>query len=223
MSAPDLPESDASLRITEIFLSLQGEARAAGRPTSFVRLTGCPLRCNYCDSEYAFFGGERQSISSIVDQVTANAARHICVTGGEPLAQPHCIALLTRLCDQGFDVSLETSGAMDITAVDPRVSVVLDIKTPDSGEVDKNLWSNIELLEVKDQVKFVICSKSDFDWACFKITELALCDKVADVLVSPCHERVDPKDLAEWVIASKLDLRFQLQLHKLLWGDKPGV
>ncbi|WP_370979237.1 7-carboxy-7-deazaguanine synthase QueE [Agaribacterium sp. ZY112] len=215
--------SERNLRITEIFLSLQGEALAAGLPTTFVRLTGCPLRCHYCDSAYAFHGGERLSFDDILAQVEQNGARQVCVTGGEPLAQPGCLTLLKELCDLGYEVSLETSGAMDVKAVDSRVSIVMDLKTPDSGELQRNMWSNIDRLGKHDQLKFVICSKLDFDWCELKVRELDLCEQVAAVWVSPSFEQVDPADLAQWVIDSKLNLRFQLQLHKLLWGDKPGV
>lgn len=215
--------SDQSLRITEIFHSLQGEAVSVGYPTAFVRLTGCPLRCHYCDSEYAFEGGEKMSLDSISQRVASYQAQHVCVTGGEPLAQPNALPLLALLCDSGYRVSLETSGAMDISQVDPRVSIVMDIKTPDSGELDRNKWGNLNHLSSKDQLKFVVCSKSDFDWACFKITECGLERKVGDVFISPSYEQVAPKDLAQWVLDSKLTIRMQLQLHKLLWGDKPGV
>ena len=215
--------SDLSLRITEIFYSLQGEANTVGLPTTFIRLTGCPLRCGYCDSEYAFFGGEKLQLAAIIDRVHELGGRHVCVTGGEPLAQPSCLQLLKLLCDEGSSVSLETSGAMDISAVDPRVHIVMDLKTPGSGEVGKNLYSNIMHLKMKDQVKFVICSKEDYDWSKFKIDEYHLYDRVADVLFSPSFTQIDPKDLAEWILADKLAVRFQVQLHKQLWGDLPGV
>lgn len=214
---------DNTLRITEIFYSLQGEARAVGYPTVFIRLTGCPLRCQYCDSEYAFEGGTRFTLREILDEAAKHKAKHICVTGGEPLAQPNCLPLLSALCDEGYSVSLETSGAMDISKVDSRVERVMDLKTPDSGELEKNLWANIDELKQTDQLKFVICSKRDFDWACFKVEELQLDHKVADVFFSPSHEQVAPQELADWVLNSKLNVRMQLQLHKLLWGDKPGV
>lgn len=215
--------SENSLRITEIFCSLQGEARTVGRPTTFVRLTGCPLRCGYCDSEYAFFGGHRQSFDEILEQVKSHGARLVCVTGGEPLAQPNCLPLLSLLCDEGFEVSLETSGAMEIAEVDPRVCVVMDLKTPASGEVDKNLYSNIEKLKPLDQVKFVLCNEQDYEWAKFKLDEYSLPQRVDDVLFSPSYGQVEPADLANWIIRDKLDVRFQMQLHKQLWGDKPGV
>lgn len=216
--------NDTSLRITEIFCSLQGEAESAGYPTVFVRLTGCPLRCRYCDSEYAFHGGERKELNDILNEVRSHGAQYVCVTGGEPLAQPGSIELMTLLCDEGFRVSIETSGALDIAAIDKRVSVVMDLKTPDSGELDKNLWSNVAHLDPsKDQLKFVVSSKSDFEWAAFKISELSLIDKVSSVFISPDFDNVDPVELANWVIESKLAVRMQIQLHKYLWGDKPGV
>lgn len=215
--------SSASLRITEIFCSLQGESRSCGRPTVFVRLTGCPLRCGYCDSEYAFFGGERITLDAILQQVEDFDTPLVCVTGGEPLAQPNCLPLLSALCDAGYEVSLETSGAMDIAPVDPRVSVVMDLKTPDSGEVEKNLLSNIEHLKPLDQVKFVLCSEQDYQWAKFKIDEYGLVARVSDVLLSPSYGQLEARDLADWIVKDKLRVRFQTQLHKALWGDKPGV
>lgn len=214
--------TDASLRITEIFYSLQGEARTVGLPTVFVRLTGCPLRCNYCDSEYAFFGGERLSLDDIMLKVASYKPRYVCVTGGEPLAQPNCIELLSRLCGQGYEVSLETSGALSIEQTDTRVSRVLDLKTPASGESSKNLYDNIPLLTKNDQVKFVICDRQDYEWARMKLDELTLLDKVDDVLFSPSFGQVPPKELAEWIVEDNLPVRFQLQLHKLLWDDAPG-
>lgn len=212
-----------NLRITEIFFSLQGESKFVGYPTVFVRLTGCPLRCTYCDSEYAFFGGEQYSLSSITSKVNAYKAKYVCVTGGEPLAQPNCIPLLESLCNNGQIVSLETSGAMDISSVDSRVSVVLDLKTPGSGEMSKNLYSNIELLKNKDQVKFVICDKSDYEWAKLTVDRYSLLEKSGEVLFSPSFEQLDPKELADWMLQDSLQVRFQTQLHKQLWGDTPGV
>ncbi len=209
------------LRITEIFLSLQGEARDAGWPTVFVRLTGCPLRCQYCDTAYAFHGGEWREIDAIVDEVATHGVQHVCVTGGEPLAQRRCIQLLKRLCDAGYNVSLETSGAIDIAEVDPRVSRVLDIKTPGSAEAHRNRWDNIALLTPHDQVKFVICSREDFDWAKTVIAEHALTER-CDVLFSPSHAQITPRALADWIVAEKLPVRFQMQLHKILWNDEPG-
>lgn len=209
------------LRITEVFLSLQGEARDAGWPTVFVRLTGCPLRCHYCDTAYAFHGGQWRDIDAILDEVASHGVRHVCVTGGEPLAQKRCLGLLSRLCDAGYEVSLETSGAIDIAGVDPRVSRVLDIKTPGSGEVGRNLWQNLPLLTRSDQVKFVICSREDFDWAKDILARHRL-HEVCDVLFSPSHAQVEPRQLADWIVAERVPVRFQMQLHKLLWNDEPG-
>ena len=209
------------LRITEIFHSLQGEARTVGYPTVFVRLTGCPLRCGYCDTAYAFTGGEWMDLAAITDKVISLGTRYVTVTGGEPLAQKACLSLLERLCDLGFEVSLETSGAMDIAQVDTRVSRVMDLKTPGSGEQEKNYLANIACLTAHDQVKFVIADRNDFDWACQMIAEHQLIDR-CEVLVSPVHGQLKASDLADWVIESGLNLRFQMQLHKLLWGDEPG-
>lgn len=214
--------TQASLKITEIFYSLQGEARTVGLPTVFVRLTGCPLRCGYCDSEYAFYGGERLALEEILARVASYRPRYVCVTGGEPMAQRECVALLRLLCDAGYEVSLETSGAMPLDEVDSRVSRVMDLKTPGSGEVGRNRWENIALLGAKDQVKFVICSREDYDWARFKVDEYQLSGRVGDVLFSPSHGQIKPLALAEWILADNLPVRFQLQLHKLLWNDEPG-
>lgn len=214
--------TDDSLRITEIFYSLQGEARTLGRPTVFVRLTGCPLRCHYCDSEYAFHGGERMTLTSILEQVAGYQPQYICVTGGEPLAQPNCLPLLKQLCDAGYSVSLETSGAMPLDEVDTRVSRVMDLKTPDSGELDKNRWENIPLLQPHDQVKFVLCSRGDYEWAKFKLDEYRLAERVDDVLFSPSFGQLEPRQLADWIVEDNLPVRFQIQIHKLLWGDAPG-
>tara|TARA_B100000809_G_scaffold157663_1_gene154930 strand:+ start:501 stop:1151 length:651 start_codon:yes stop_codon:yes gene_type:complete len=214
--------SDQTLKITEIFFSLQGESRTIGLPTVFVRLTGCPLRCQYCDSEYAFFGGERLSFDAICAQVAEFKPRHICVTGGEPLAQKQVIQLMQRLCDEGYEVSLETSGALDVSEVDSRVSRVMDLKTPDSNESHRNLWQNISLLTVHDQIKFVICSRSDYDWARLKVDEHQLCGRVSDVLFSPSFGQIEARDLADWIVADNLPVRFQLQLHKILWSDEAG-
>ena len=216
-------EISPSLKITEIFLSIQGEAQSVGRPTIFIRLTGCPLRCSYCDSEYAFFGGERRLISDIMDEVKGYGVEYICVTGGEPLAQPDVLVLLNELCDEGYQVSLETSGALPIANVDKRVCVVLDIKTPGSGEVDKNHYNNMSQLKPIDEVKFVICNKQDYQWAVFKLREYQLDRKVANVLFSPSYEQQDATELVEWILADRLPVRFQIQLHKSLWGDKPGT
>ncbi len=212
----------STLRITEIFYSLQGEARTIGLPTVFVRLTGCPLRCQYCDTTYAFKGGERYSLDRIMAKVAAYQPRYVCVTGGEPLAQADCVPLLARLCDAGYQVSLETSGALDIAAVDPRVSRVVDLKTPDSAEMQRNRYANMALLNAQDQVKLVICSRKDYDWAVAKLAEFQLSTRVAEILFSPCHGQVNAAQLAEWIVADNLPVRFQLQLHKLLWQDAPG-
>jgi 7-carboxy-7-deazaguanine synthase len=225
--APDAAAASATatsqerLKLTEIFLSLQGEARDAGWPTVFVRLTGCPLRCQYCDTAYAFHGGEWREIDAILAEVARHGVRHVCVTGGEPLAQKRCLALLAKLCDAGHVVSLETSGAIDIGGVDARVSRVLDIKTPGSGEVGRNLWSNLPLLTARDQVKFVVCSRADFEWAKEVMFEHRL-HETCDVLFSPSHAQVSPRELADWIVEAKLPVRFQLQLHKILWGEEPG-
>lgn len=212
----------AELRITEIFHSLQGEARSVGRPTSFVRLTGCPLRCTWCDTPYSFSGGSLMTLEAILEQVGSHGARHVCVTGGEPLAQPECLALLTRLCNAGYEVSLETSGALDISGVDPRVSRVMDLKAPGSAESPRNRYENIALLAPHDQVKFVLASRQDYDWARFKCDEYRLAERVGDVLFSPVHGGLDPRQLAGWILADRLDVRLQLQLHKYLWNNEPG-
>ncbi len=211
----------AQCRITEIFYSLQGETRTIGLPTVFVRLTGCPLRCGYCDTAYAFTGGEKMDIADIVEQVASYNPRYVTVTGGEPLAQQTCHELLTALCDLGVEVSLETSGAMNISQVDPRVVRVMDIKTPASNEESKNLYSNIELLTEKDQVKFVICNQDDYQWSKQKLTEYELASR-CEVLFSPIHGELKPADLAEWIVEDNLPVRMQVQLHKYLWGDEQG-
>lgn len=217
----DVSESVLRLRITEIFLSLQGEARDSGWPTVFVRLTGCPLRCSYCDTAYAFHGGQWHEIDSIVQQVRAFGVRHVCVTGGEPLAQNRCLILLQRLCDAGFVVSLETSGAIDVGEVDARVSRIVDIKTPRSGEMARNLWSNIPRLGTHDQIKFVICNRADYDWAVDVLHREAL-DTRCTVWFSPSKGEISERELADWIVADRLPVRFQLQLHKVLWNDEPG-
>ncbi|MGD8573568.1 MAG: 7-carboxy-7-deazaguanine synthase QueE [Gammaproteobacteria bacterium] len=209
------------LRITEIFHSLQGEARTVGLPTVFVRLTGCPLRCVYCDTEYAFHGGDWFSFEEILTTVAAYRAEHVCVTGGEPLAQKNCPALLARLCDAGYEVSLETSGAVDISPVDTRVSRVLDLKTPGSGEASRNRWENLDQLTANDQVKFVICDRADYEWARARLAEHRLAER-CDVLFSPSHAQLAAGELADWLLADRLPVRFQVQLHKYLWGDQPG-
>lgn len=209
------------LKVTETFYSLQGEADSSGWPTFFVRLTGCPLRCAYCDTEYAFHGGSWRSIDSIVEEARTCAATRVCVTGGEPLAQKNCLALLGRLCDAGFSVSLETSGALDIAAVDPRVSRVVDVKTPGSGEVTKNRYANLDVLTARDQLKFVICDRDDYEWARDKLPGWPL-PAGCQVLFSPSANQLDPARLADWILADRLQVRFQLQLHKVLWGAVAG-
>lgn len=209
------------LKITEVFLSLQGESRSVGWPTVFIRLTGCPLRCTYCDTAYAFHGGEWRGIPDLVAEAVDFGARHVCVTGGEPLSQKRCLSLLTALCDAGLEVSLETSGALDISAVDARVSRVLDLKTPASGEAGRNRLENLPLLRARDQVKFVLCGREDYDWARGMVAEHGLVER-CEVLFSPSFEQLAPRDLADWILADRLPVRFQMQLHKQLWGDEPG-
>lgn len=210
-----------SLRITEIFLSLQGESSTVGLPTVFVRLTGCPLRCVYCDTTYAFKGGENRNIDAIVDEVLSFGVQHVTVTGGEPLAQKRCINLLRVLCDKGLSVSLETSGAIDVSDVDPRVMKVMDLKTPSSGELTRNLMSNLEYLNSQDEVKFVIGDEADYDWSVEQLKTHAI-DERCKVLFSPVQGQFSPTELADRIVADRLPVRFQFQLHKLLWGDKPG-
>lgn len=209
------------LRITEIFYSLQGEARSVGFPTVFIRLTGCPLRCGYCDTSYAFQGGEWWLIDDILDEVTKYAARHVCVTGGEPLAQSACLELLQILCDKGFQVSLETSGALDVSQVDPRVSKVMDLKTPASGEQGRNRLENLEYMSAHDQLKFVICDRNDYLWAKEMIIRSELAER-GEILMSPAYGVQDATELADWILQDRLPVRFQVQLHKILWGDEPG-
>jgi 7-carboxy-7-deazaguanine synthase len=209
------------LRITEIFHSLQGEGRSVGTPTVFVRLTGCPLRCRYCDTAYAFSGGEMLSLDAVLQQVAEFSLTHVCVTGGEPLAQKGVSELLNALCEAGYEVSLETSGALDIASVDPRVSRVMDIKTPGSGEMARNLLSNLDCLTPHDQVKFVITDEEDYAWSREMLKEHKLNER-CEVLFSPVHDKLDASELADWVIRDRLPVRFQLQLHKLLWGNEPG-
>jgi len=214
--------SATTLRITEIFYSLQGEARTVGCPTVFVRLTGCPLRCQYCDTAYAFSGGVIYDLEQVIQEVKGYKTRYVTVTGGEPLAQVNCIPLLTALCDLGYEVSLETAGAMDVSKVDARVVKVMDLKTPGSLEMDRNLESNIGYLNAHDQVKFVICNHEDYLWARAKVEEYDLGKKVADVLFSPSNEELEASELAEWILADQLNVRMQVQLHKYLWGNRPG-
>ena len=209
------------LRVNEIFHSLQGEADAVGYPTVFVRLTGCPLRCQYCDTEYAFHAGDWLDLEAILETVLGYGTEHVCVTGGEPLAQPNCLRLLERLCDLGLKVSLETSGALDIAAVDKRVSRVVDVKTPGSHEAARNRIDNFGLLTPRDQLKFVICSREDYDWSKAFLLEHGLSER-ARILFSPSYNEVSPRALADWILADRLPVRFQLQLHKVLWGDTPG-
>ena len=211
------------VRVSEIFYSLQGEAKTVGQPTTFIRLTGCPLRCHYCDTAYAFQGGELHTLDDIVDKVKTYPTKLVTVTGGEPLAQPDCLPLLRLLTQEGYRVSLETSGALPIASVPDAVSIVLDLKTPGSGEVHRNLYENIAELRSKDQIKFVILDKADYDWARFKISEFDLTARVEEVLFSPVYESLTPVQLAEWILEDGLEVRLQVQLHKLLWGDKPGV
>jgi 7-carboxy-7-deazaguanine synthase len=212
---------DTTLRITEIFYSLQGETRTVGLPTAFIRLTGCPLRCGYCDTTYAFQGGQIMSLADIVAKVQAYQPKYVTVTGGEPLAQKNCIPLLSLLCDQGYEVSLETSGALDVAAVDPRVVKVIDVKTPGSGEVDRNLYSNFGQLNPQDQIKFVMCHRQDYEWSKQMLNEHNLPAK-AQILFSPSHKDLPARDLADWIVADNLPVRMQLQIHKYLWNDEPG-
>lgn len=223
--APTIPR-DEQLRINEIFFSLQGESSRVGLPTVFVRLTGCPLRCGYCDTEYAFHDGKTRSIDAVIADVqnympNTDGPRTVCVTGGEPLAQKNCLTLLKRLCDAGFSVSIETSGAIDVSEVDVRVSRIMDIKTPGSNEVDKNLWQNLNVLNRGDEIKFVITSRADFDWAVLQLRERAL-NKICPVLFSPSFHDISAADLAQWVLAAGVPVRMQLQLHKVLWGETKG-
>lgn len=212
----------SALRITEIFLSLQGEANTVGKPTVFIRLTGCPLRCHYCDSAYAFSGGELIEQADILSTVKGFGVQHVTVTGGEPLAQPGALPLMVALADAGLSVSIETSGALSVAEVDSRVVKVIDLKTPGSGEVQRNLWENVHYLNAHDQIKFVVCDRADYDWARMRCDEYNLYAQVADVLFSPSHHQLASRDLADWIVADRLPVRMQVQLHKLLWGDVPG-
>ena len=212
-----------SLRITEIFYSLQGETRTSGLPTVFVRLTGCPLRCRWCDTEYAFQGGEIHTLDAIVSRVASYKPAYVTVSGGEPLAQPACLPLLSLLADQGYEVSLETSGAMDVSGVDPRVVKVMDLKPPASGEAGRNNYHNIKYLTQLDQVKFVLANRSDYEWSVSKMIEYDLSERVSDVLFSPVAGELMPDQLAQWILEDNLPVRFQIQLHKVIWGNKSGV
>ena len=209
------------LKIHEIFHSLQGESTRVGLPTVFVRLTGCPLRCGYCDTEYAFQGGENMTLDQILERVASYGTRYVTVTGGEPLAQKQCITLLKRLCDAGYSVSLETGGSLDTSHVDSRVSIILDIKTPGSGEMQKNLWGNLQHLKPSDEVKFVLCGREDYVWAKQVLVERGIVEKCT-VLFSPVYSQLNPTELAEWVLQDHLPVRMQVQLHKILWGETPG-
>lgn len=209
------------VKLTEIFLSIQGEADSVGWPTVFVRLTGCPLRCRYCDTEYAFYGGEWFTIEATVARVREFRTSRVCVTGGEPLAQKHSLELLRRLCDEGFSVSLETSGARDVSQVDPRVVRVVDVKTPGSGESTRNLLQNLDVLRQDEQIKFVVCDRADFEWARDLVKERALAERCT-VLFSPSYGQVEPRDLAQWILDERLPVRLQVQLHKYLWGEARG-
>ena len=215
------PAAAVRLRITEIFASLQGESTRVGLPTVFVRLTGSPLRCSWCDTAYAFSGGETRTLDDILAEVAGHGLRHVCVTGGEPLAQKGCLALLAALCDAGHDVSLETSGALDIAGVDPRVSRIVDLKAPGSGELARNRWENLALLNARDELKFVLADATDYDWARRQIAEHRLAERCT-VLLSPVAGALDPADLAGWIVRDRLPVRFQLQLHKILWNDARG-
>lgn len=222
LAVPTRPDSPGErLRVTEIFYSLQGEARTVGYPTAFIRLTGCPLRCGYCDTEYAFYGGQWLELGEILGRVAEHSPRFVTVTGGEPLAQRPCRQLLAALCERGYEVSLETSGALDIAGIDSRVSIVMDLKTPGSGEERRNLYANISHLARKDQVKFVICDRTDYEWSRAKLAEHQLAQR-CEVLFSPCHGQLNPTDLAEWILQDHLPVRMQVQLHKLLWNDARG-
>jgi 7-carboxy-7-deazaguanine synthase len=210
------------IRLTEIFVSLQGESTTVGIPTVFVRLTGCPLRCGYCDTTYAFDGGEMMDLATVVEKVRSFGVQYVTVTGGEPLAQPSVLPLLETLCEEGFQVSLETSGALDVAAVDRRVKKVVDVKTPGSGEVSRNLYSNLALCGANDEIKFVLCDQQDYAWARLKCDEFDLWDAPPAILFSPCAETLPARTLADWIVADRLPVRMQIQLHKYLWGDEPG-
>ena len=216
-----MTDLSAKLRVSEIFHSLQGESTRAGLPTVFVRLTGCPLRCTWCDTDYAFSGGETMTLGDVLIEVARHGARQVCVTGGEPLAQKACLPLLAALCDAGYSVSLETSGALDVSTVDPRVSRIMDLKAPASGEADKNLWDNLARLNAHDEIKVVLAGEADYEWAKSVLAARRL-DEICPVLLSPVAGRLDPKQLAEWVLRDRLPVRMQLQLHKIIWGTERG-
>jgi 7-carboxy-7-deazaguanine synthase len=226
-NVPSADEKGVRLKITEIFYSLQGEADTAGFPTVFVRLTGCPLRCRFCDTEYAFHGGDWITLDGVLEKVrdllgaAGQSPQYVCVTGGEPLAQKNCLPLLTALCDAGYRVSIETSGAMPIAAVDPRVIRVVDVKTPGSAEERRNRYADLEALRRDEQIKFVICDRADYEWSCAKLAELRL-PEICTVLFSPSAGQLEPRQLADWILADRLPVRFQMQLHKVLWGNVPG-
>jgi 7-carboxy-7-deazaguanine synthase len=227
-ASPASPDSSSApipaaerVKLTEIFLSIQGEADSVGWPTVFVRLTGCPLRCQYCDTAYAFHGGTWFSFDQVLADVASYGTRHVCVTGGEPLAQRNSLELMRRLCDANYRVSLETSGAMDVNAVDPRVLRVVDVKTPGSGEVERNRYENIDGLRLEEQIKFVICSRQDFEWSLDLVRSRALHERCS-VLFSPSYGQVEPRDLAQWILDARAPVRLQVQLHKYLWGETPG-
>ena len=212
---------DNQLKITEIFYSIQGESETMGWPTVFIRLTGCPLRCVYCDTAYAFHGGQWMSIDEIVQELGRHPTRYVTVTGGEPLSQKRCLDLLRTLCDQGYQVSLETSGALDVAAVDPRVMKVVDLKTPGSGELEKNRWQNLKHLNPQDQLKFVLCDREDYQWAKQVLEEKSL-EQQCQILFSPVYEKMSYQTLAEWILEDGLPVRMQVQMHKIIWGDEPG-
>lgn len=215
-------DSNLQLRITEVFYSLQGESISAGLPTTFIRLTGCPLRCGYCDTSYAFRGGEMISLDQLLGKAESYNTKHVCITGGEPLAQKNVHGLISLLCDEGYSVSIETSGALDVSMIDKRASIVMDIKTPGSGEVSRNLYKNIEHLQAKDQIKFVICNRADYLWASEQVRERNLSQQVDTVLFSASIDELPFRDLADWILQDQLHVRFQMQLHKLIWDDAPG-